>query len=855
MRIRQKTLLLIFGIVLLTGAVTTVVGRYVAMNIVQDEINDHLSSTAQAKAQTVEAALNKQKELVKLVAAEATSYAEMLPPGSLGLLSADSPAAFMIFSGIVTSMEGVREALYLDAEGNVIAATTEDLIGAYLGNTEVFIEGSKGTFIGDTHITETSNEFVLATATPLLVPDKLQGVMVFLGGEAELEQITTDTSGLGKTGDVYIVNEEGYLLTNPRFKSDAVLKLSIDDTSLTEASSTGDTATESSREVLSATNYTGHKVLRVCEPLADTGWTMIVEKQTSEAFAPVGTLTETMLWALLGVFIAGAFLSLLVSRTISKPILKLHQGAEEIMRGNWDYEVATKANDEIGDLSRAWMRMSATLKKAQEQLQNYSMRLEEKVAERTRELLAANQQLNKARVDLKKTVQERTMELENANWVLQGQIAQRQRAEEQLRQRNRELTALNEIAQTISQSIDLDEILDNALNKTLEILSIEHGSVYLTDRDGEYLRMRLQRGMDDDEVEALDGIAIGEGIGGAVAQSGEPMFVESLQDSIESIQEGAADVVRKYQLKSAMFVPLKTRGEVLGVMSAITRQDRVLTSEERGLLITIGHQISTAIENAQLMEEASRAQALEELDRLRTALLASVSHELRTPLTSIKGIASTLTQPDVQWDEETQHEFLKIIDKETDTLTHIVNDLMQMSQIEAGIMQLERTKITVSAIVSQLRDQLKHVVSNHEFEMDVPRGLPAIYADEVRIGEVIINLVSNAAAYSEPGTRITLRVKRVDDEIVVSVTDQGIGIPAEHRSKVFDRFFRLESGVARRRGGTGLGLSICKRIVESHGGKIWVESKVGVGSKFTFSIPIAQSQTADLTSAVGAADS
>jgi len=227
-------------------------------------------------------------------------------------------------------------------------------------------------------------------------------------------------------------------------------------------------------------------------------------------------------------------------------------------------------------------------------------------------------------------------------------------------------------------------------------------------------------------------------------------------------------------------------------------------------------------------------------DLLRTELLASVSHELRTPLTSIKGLASTLTQEDVEWDSETQKDFLKIIDRESDILTHIVEDLMQMSQMESGIMTMHKSPSSISAVASQLSDHLKELMRNHEFEMNIPQGMPQIYADQIRIGQVITNLVSNAASYSEEGTRITLKAKSQNGSIVVSVSDQGIGIANQHIDMVFDRFYRLESGIARRRGGTGLGLAICKGIVEGHDGKIWVESKLGEGSKFSFSIPILQ---------------
>ena len=423
--------------------------------------------------------------------------------------------------------------------------------------------------------------------------------------------------------------------------------------------------------------------------------------------------------------------------------------------------------------------------------------------------------------------------------VILRDITARKHDEELILQHNKELTALNDIAQTISQSFDLEKILNNTLDKTLKILNIENGIIALLDKEEKSLVLTVTRGATDEQIEGISPIKLEDSdIFKIMGESWEPVFLESIPDLLQSLPHKAINIAAEQRLNSAMVVPLKAKGELLGVMCSLTREDRVFNPEERELLITIGHQIGTAIENALLLEEASRAEALEELDLLRTELLASVSHELRTPLTSIKGLASTLTQEDVEWDSETQKDFLKIIDRESDILTHIVEDLMQMSQMESGIMTMHMSPSSISAVASQLSDHLEELVRNHEFEMNIPQGMPQIYADQIRIGQVITNLVSNAASYSEEGTRITLEAGSQNGNIVVSVSDEGIGISDQHIDMVFDRFYRLESGIARRRGGTGLGLAICKGIVEGHDGKIWVESELGKGSKFSFSIPI-----------------
>jgi len=312
----------------------------------------------------------------------------------------------------------------------------------------------------------------------------------------------------------------------------------------------------------------------------------------------------------------------------------------------------------------------------------------------------------------------------NGILVIIRDITERKRAEEEIKQRNRELAALNKIAQTISQSFDLNKLLNDALDKTLEILNVNLGAMYLTDKNKAILSLEAYQGVTEKDIEPVSTIPFGEGHLGIVAQSGEALFVESFADAVELIDKGAEQLVSGQRLKSAVFVPLMAKGEVLGAMGAFTQDNRIFTPREMSLLETIGHQVGTVIDNARLLEEASRAEALEELDRLRSALLASVSHELRTPLTAIKGIADTLIQPDVEWDAETRQDFLMTISHESDVLTRIVEDLMQMSQMEAGMTKMEKKYTRISTIIKQLGDRLERLVPQHHFEINMPRRLP-----------------------------------------------------------------------------------------------------------------------------------
>ncbi|MDP2920348.1 MAG: PAS domain S-box protein [Dehalococcoidia bacterium] len=242
-------------------------------------------------------------------------------------------------------------------------------------------------------------------------------------------------------------------------------------------------------------------------------------------------------------------------------------------------------------------------------------------------------------------------------------------------------------------------------------------------------------------------------------------------------------------------------------------------------------------EHRQAEEKIRELEVLKELDRVRSEFLANVSHELRTPLAAIKGFTSTLLRDDVQWRKAERTDFLQTIDQETDRLTRLINDLLDMSRLEAISMSLKRAEYNVEDIFSAVYGRLSSLASRHRLEYVTGENLPRLYVDEMRIGQVISNLVDNAVKHSPAGSVITISAYAGEGEVIISVTDRGEGIPVAYLEKIFDRFVQVESIVAGRKGGTGLGLSICRGIVENHGGKIWVESKSGKGSKFSFSLP------------------
>jgi signal transduction histidine kinase len=229
---------------------------------------------------------------------------------------------------------------------------------------------------------------------------------------------------------------------------------------------------------------------------------------------------------------------------------------------------------------------------------------------------------------------------------------------------------------------------------------------------------------------------------------------------------------------------------------------------------------------------------------MKSQLLATVSHELRTPLASIKGFATTLLRRDVDWDEVSRREFLSIIDEESDRLSELIANLLDMSRIEAGTLRVELEPTDLLPIIQETVAEFQVMTRIHRFWTNLPSVLPLVQADPRRARQIMRNLVENAVKYSPEGGQIAIVAQGVAGMVQVSVSDEGLGIEPQHLDHVFDRFYQVDSASTRKVGGSGLGLSICKAILKAHEGEIWAQSQIGVGSTFHFTLPIAVSQIA-----------
>jgi len=420
-------------------------------------------------------------------------------------------------------------------------------------------------------------------------------------------------------------------------------------------------------------------------------------------------------------------------------------------------------------------------------------------------------------------------------------------SEDQTVDQNQRLLTVFEIAKILATEQDLQTMLPKFLACLIETLeAADAGSLWLYDPSNGQLVAKGAQGYDFTVLKQLR-LAPGEAMSGKVFQTGQARLCatpEVTAAAMANITPANSDVFRAAtaglrQPLSACCVPLIKGQTKVGVLALLNlRQPASFTHEDMAFLQRVANLITTSVENARLREEVEATKALSEANRLKAELVSTLAHEMRTPLTSIKGYSTALLMEEATFDPETHREFLQIIDEECDVLQELIHDLLESSIIDAGLLRLEPQPVRLPRLAKGVVDGIANRNPKYRFLIDFPGDFPIVDADPNRIEQVLRNLLDNSVKYSPQGGLVVVRGEvRADDEVVISVADQGVGIAPEHLNRLFERFFRVRSGLGRHIVGSGLGLPIAHAIVESHGGRIWAESQVGQGSTFYFTLP------------------
>lgn len=406
---------------------------------------------------------------------------------------------------------------------------------------------------------------------------------------------------------------------------------------------------------------------------------------------------------------------------------------------------------------------------------------------------------------------------------------------DEAQRRLRDMSALVDMAKQVTSSLNLTAVLPTTVQILRRLLNARASTITMLSRDGAELVVEAAAGISPEYVKAR--MKLGEGVSGDVVRRGEPVYI---RDTYSEPNFLFFDEV----VRSLLVVPLIIRDKTRGTLTIDSDKPNAFNSTDMQIMTIAAAQVSIAIANARLFEEledrakelAVAYEELKENDRLKDELVQNVSHELRTPLTFVKGYVDLLLAGEMGLLNEMQQDALQIVATKTDDITRLIDDIMTLQRIDAGNLQLDMVPlgelIQVTVAGHSMVAEKRHLDVRYEIEKESVAPV-----DRGRINQVLDNLIGNAIKFSPNGGTITVTLQDKPDMALISVMDQGIGVPPDKLDRIFDRFYQVDGSSRRRFGGTGLGLAIVKRIVEAHHGQIWVESEVNKGSTFTFTLP------------------
>lgn len=410
-----------------------------------------------------------------------------------------------------------------------------------------------------------------------------------------------------------------------------------------------------------------------------------------------------------------------------------------------------------------------------------------------------------------------------------------------LQRQVQELEGLHRLSRLLLSSETMERIVGESIRIVAEMLDCDKMALLLNDDSNSCLvALPSAAGLDEAQVEGLR-ITLNEpSLTATVFRTKTPLVSNDAPNDAWVNRH----MVELLGIESLLAVPLTTGPKPIGVLKAMNARKGYFNEEDVRFAMLLGGQVGALVESSMgRQRERQLVHKLREADRTKSEFVSMLAHELKGPMTTILGFSETLKQ---QWDKVSDEKKLSIIDivaKETGRLSRLVNDLLDVSRMEAGTLRYELSPVSLTELLDSIMTVHTSLSAQHLVVNDLPPDVPKVLADNDRLRQVFINLLTNATRYSPEGTAIRVRARRLPDDgmVEVSVADEGIGISEQDQGRIFSKFSMLpKPGWVKK--GTGLGLFITKGIIEAHGGRIWVESEPGKGSTFAFTLRAANSE-------------
>ena len=587
---------------------------------------------------------------------------------------------------------------------------------------------------------------------------------------------------VGDRGQAYVVDAQGRLIAHPDI---SLVLRNTDMTRLAQVQAARTVGTGASTEpVREATDIRGRDVLTAYAPVPSLGWLVFAELPVDEAYAPLYASIERS-GALLFAGLILAFLSgLFLARRMVVPIQALRIGAARIGSGDLSQRISIKTGDELEALA--------------DQFNDMAGRLQESYA------------------DLEKKVEVRTSELA---------------------QSVEELRALGEVSQAVNSTLDVETVLNTIVTKAVQLSGTDAGAIYVLDDEKEF-RLRSTYGMSEEMIAGIKEHHIGTADAvGQAAEEGAPVQIPDLRREPSS---PVTELVLRAGFRALLVVPLVGPDGAVGALVVRRKNPGEFPRQTTDLLKTFAAQSVLAIQNARLFHEIEdKGRQLEVASQHKSQFLANMSHELRTPLNAILGYTELIID---QIYGETPDKMRNVLDRIHSNGKHLlglINDVLDLSKIEAGQLTLSLADYSVKEVVHSVFAAVESLATAKHLalKVELPPELPPARGDERRLTQVLLNLVGNAIKFTDMG-EVAISAAARNGSYTFSVRDTGPGINPSDQVKIFEEFQQVDSSATKKKGGTGLGLSIARRIIEMHGGQIWVESSVGEGATFFFTVPV-----------------
>jgi len=402
-----------------------------------------------------------------------------------------------------------------------------------------------------------------------------------------------------------------------------------------------------------------------------------------------------------------------------------------------------------------------------------------------------------------------------------------------------ELRALGEVSQAVNSTLDLETVLSTIVAKAVQLSGTEAGAIYVFDDLQREFHLRATFGMAQELIDAItrQRIDMRDPNVAAVMTEGKPIQVADLRDEVTTELN---EITLRAGYRARLVAPLIRGEDVVGMLVVRRKAPGAFAQNTIDLMKTFAAQSALAIQNARLFYEIEqKGRQLEVASQHKSQFLANMSHELRTPLNAILGYTELIADGAYGEPSEKMLEALKRLEANGRHLLGLINDVLDLSKIEAGQLELELSDYSLEDIAQIVRSTLEPLAADKRlaFKVEVPAGLPPGHGDERRLTQVLINLVGNAIKFTDAG-EVGIKAEADNGAFYVSVRDTGPGISAADQTKLFQEFQQADNAITKKKGGTGLGLAISKRIIEMHGGRIWVDSEPGQGSTFAFTLPV-----------------